>query len=227
MAAVFFVYYGVVTFMSRIESAFLLTRLPARVLLRLFLIGALVAAPFSVLAVLILGKGRPDRVDAEPNARLVMLGGEWRWKLAVIALVYVTLYFTFGYYIAWRDPAVRAYYGGIDEGGFWAYMGAVVRDTEWLVPFQILRAMLWTAIALPVIRMMKGAWPEIALAVGLVFSVLMNAQLLLANPYMPESVRLTHLIETASSNLLFGCLVGWLLAQRHRVVSVAGTPDRS
>jgi len=29
------------------------------------------------------------------------------------------------------------------------------------------RAMLWTALALPV-RMMKGKWPETALAIGLI-----------------------------------------------------------
>jgi hypothetical protein len=31
---------------------------------------------------------------------------------------------------------------------------------------------------------------------------------------MPESVRMAHLAETASSNFLFGALVGWLLRVR-------------
>jgi len=74
---------------------------------------------------------------------------------------------------------------------------------------------------MPVIRMMRGRWPETALAIGLLFAVLMNAQLLLPNPYMPEAVRMTHLIETASSNLIFGLLVGWLLTQRHGFAKVA------
>ncbi len=83
--------------------------------------------------------------------------------------------------------------------------------TPWLIPFQILRAMLWTGIAIPVIRMMRGRWPETALTIGLLFGVVMNAQLLLPNPYMPEAVRTAHLLETASSNLIFGLFVGWLL----------------
>jgi hypothetical protein len=62
--------------------------------------------------------------------------------------------------------------------------------------------------------MMKGAWPETALTIGLLFAVVMNAQLLIPNPYMPEVVRITHLIETATSNFVFGLLVGWLLARR-------------
>jgi hypothetical protein len=215
VATVFFVFYGVTTFMSQIESAVFITRLPSGMLPRLFLMGALIAAPFSVLAVLILGKGKADAVSTELNARLVMPTSEWTWKLAVIALAYLILYFTFGYFIAWRNPAVREYYGGIDEGNFFAHMRAVLRSTSWLIPFQVLRAMFWAAIALPVVRMMKGQWQETALAIGLLFGVLMTSQLLLPNPFMPEAVRITHLLETASSNFVFGLLVGWLLTQRH------------
>jgi hypothetical protein len=106
-------------------------------------------------------------------------------------------------------------------------MGTVLGSTPWLIPFQILRAMLWTGIALPVIRMMKGQWPETALAIGLLFAVVMNTQLLLPNPYMPEGVRMTHLIETASSNLIFGLLVGWLLTQRHEFAKAAIAQGKS
>jgi hypothetical protein len=215
MAALAFVLYGVMTFMPQIESAVFLTRLPAGMLPRLFLMGALVAVPFSVLAVVVLGKGRSGPKDAAPGARLVMPIGEWAWKLAVIAVSYVILYFTFGYFIAWRDPVVRAYYNGTDEGSFFAHFRVVLRDTPWLVPFQILRALLWVGFALPVVRMLKGRWPETALAIALLFSVLMNSQLLLPNPFMPEPVRMTHLVETASSNFVFGAIVGWLLAH-HR-----------
>jgi hypothetical protein len=216
VAAIFFVFYGVTTFMSQIESAVFLTRLPPGILPRLFLMGALIAAPFSVLAILILGKRKTETVDAEPNARLIMPANEWAWKLAVIAVAYVILYFTFGYFIAWRNPAVREYYGGIDPGGFIAQMGTVLRDSPWLIPFQIVRAMCWVALALPVIRMMKGQWPETALAIGLLFAVVMNARLLLPNPYMPEPVRMAHLVETASSNLILGFFVGWLLTPTPR-----------
>jgi|SRR5687768_3626474 len=215
VATVFFVFYGVTTFMGQIESAVFITRLPPGTLPRLFLMGALVAAPFSALAVLLLGKRKASPAGAGPNTRLHMPATEWTWKLAVIALVYVILYFTFGYFIAWRHPEVRAYYNGVDAGGFFAHMATVVRDTPWLIPFQIARALLWTAIALPVIQMTKGERLETALAVGLLFSVVMNAQLLIPNPYMPEAVRMAHLVETASSNFLFGAFIGWLLSRRH------------
>lgn len=213
IVTVFFVFYGVMTFMSQIESAVFITRLPPGMLPRLLLMGMLIAAPFSILAVLILGKRKADVVNTERNLRLVMPTREWAWKLAVIALTYLMLYFTFGYFIAWRDPAVRSYYGGIDEGTFFSHMRVVLANTSWLIPFQILRALLWAVIALPVIRMMKGRWYETALAVGLLFAVVMNDQLLLPNPYMPAAVRMTHLIETASSNFIFGFVISWLLMQ--------------
>lgn len=215
----FLVYYGVATFMGQIESAVFITQLPPGALPRLFLMGALVAAPFTALAVLVLGKRKASPADVGSNTRLRMPAREWMWKLSIIAVVYVILYFTFGYFIAWRHPDVRAYYNGVDTGSFATHMATVARDTPWLIPFQVLRAMLWTALALPVIRMMKGRHLETAIAVGLLLSVVMNAQLLLPNPYMPDAVRMAHLLETASSNFLFGTLVGWLMGDpspRHR-----------
>ncbi|HEX7595548.1 MAG TPA: hypothetical protein VF387_04285, partial [Gemmatimonadaceae bacterium] len=198
-----------------IESAVFLTRLPAGTLPRLFLMGVLIAIPFSVLAVLILGKRKAEVVAAEANSRPFMPASEWAWKLVVIAVVYVILYFTFGYFVAWRHPGVAEYYGGVDPGSFLAQMKTVLRNTPWLVPFQIVRALCWVALALPVIRMLKGKWPETALSLGLLFAVVMNAPLLLPNPYMPEPVRMAHLVETASSNFIFGVFVGWLLTQHH------------
>jgi len=213
IAAVCFVFYGAMTFMSQIESAVFITTLPPGLLPRIFLMGVLISAPFSMVAVLILGKKRADLASAEPNTRLVMPPGDWAWKVAVLAAAYVLLYFTFGYFIAWQNPTLREYYGGVDEGGFLVHMGTVVRDTPWMFPFQVLRGLFWIAIALPLVRMMRGGWQETAVAVGLVFAVLMTGQLLLPNPYMPDTVRMTHLVETASSNFLFGLLVGWLLTR--------------
>jgi hypothetical protein len=217
IGAVFFIFYGVTTFMSQIESAVFITRLPPGTVPRLFLMGGLIAAPFSIAAVVILGKGKPKPTDVEPNARLVMPAGEWLWKLSVIAIAYLILYFTFGYFIAWRNPAVSEYYGGRDPGSFAAQISAVLQVTPWLVPLQIVRAMCWVLLALPVIRMLKGGWLETALMLGLLFAVVMNAQLLLPNPYMPKPVRMAHLMETASSNFIFGVLIGWLLTERQGV----------
>ena len=219
IATVFFIFYGVMTFIAQIESA-IFQILPPGMMSRLFLMGILVTAPFSPLAVIILGKRKADAATAnEPNSRLLMPIKEWAWKLAFIAIVYMILYSTFGYFVAWKNPAIQAYYGGIDEGSFFAHMKAVFTTAPWLEPFQALRGMLWVLLALPVIRMMKGGWQETAIAVGLLFSVLMNSQLLLPTPLMPEAVRMTHLIETAPYNFIFGYLIVWLLHRHHSSLS--------
>jgi len=138
----------------------------------------------------------------------------------VIALCYVVIYFTFGYFLAWKNPAVRAYYHGTDPGGFLTQIKSVVVETPWLVALQFARGLLWVFIALPIVRMMKGERWEIALAVALCFAVFMSSLLLLPNPLMPTEVRMAHLVETATSNFLFGCLLVFvLLSRRHTELS--------
>jgi hypothetical protein len=82
---------------------------------------------------------------------------------------------------------------------------------------QVVRALLWTALAVPVIKMMKGAWWHSGLAVALLFGVFMTAPLLLPNTLMPEEVRMAHLLETSTSNFLFGWLIVLSLrSSRHK-----------
>lgn len=207
IATIFFLLFGVTTVMSQIETAFFITRLPPGMLPRLFLSGAIIAALFAPLAVLVLGKGRSKVEQDIQRTRLHMPPGVWIAKLSVIVIAYLFIYFTFGYFIAWKNVTVREYYGGTDPGSFVAQMKNVLYDTPSLLVLQTVRALMWTALAVPVVKMMKGRWWEAGLVVALLFGVLMNTQLLLPNPLMPSEVRMVHLLETATSNFLFGWLV--------------------
>jgi hypothetical protein len=199
-------FFGVSTLMPQIETAYFVTRLPPGMLPRLFIAGLIIAMVFAPLAVLILGKARSkaDETPGYPNVKSPV--GEWILKLSLIVVAYLLIYFTFGYFIAWKSPAVRAYYGGNDPSSFFAHIASLVRTEPALFLLQAVRALLWTALAVPVIKMMRGAWWESGLAVALLFAV-MTSQLLLPNPLMPAEVRMVHLVETASSNFLFGWLV--------------------
>ena len=214
IAAIFFVFYGVTTLMPQIETAFFITSLPPGMLSRLFIAGAIMAAVFAPLSILILGKARSRAYGTAGWPR--MSAGAWIVKLSLIVVVYVVIYFTFGYFIAWKSAAVRAYYGGRDPGSFFAQIASVLRDQPSLVLLQVARALLWTAIALPVIRMMRGKWWA-AVAVGLLFAVT-SLQLLLPNPLMPYDVRMAHLLETSTSNFLFGWLVVLILTRFPKIV---------
>ena len=204
---VFFLFYGVNTLMPQIETAYFITRLPPGLLPRLFVAGVIIAAVFAPLAVLILGK---TRSQVNETSRLKMPVSVWIAKSCAIVIAYLFFYFTFGYFIAWKNEAVRAYYGGSDPGSFVTHITNLLRAEPLLFLLQVVRALLWLAIAVPVIRMMKGGWWESGLAVALLFAV-MTSQLLLPNPLMPDEVRMVHLLETATSNFLFGWLVVLIL----------------
>lgn len=211
-------YYGAVTFLMQIETWYFLSSLTVgpRLLSRLFLMGIPTAFLFIPLALWVLGKGRPTAVTS-PNSALVMPVQQWIWKLAAIAVAYLILYWGAGYFIAWQNPALRAFYGQPGEAlPFFTHTANTLRHDPMLFPFQVLRALLWVSCALPVIRGSRVNPWWTALLVGLLFSVPQNLGHILANPLLPvASVRLSHMIETASSTFVFGTLVVWLFHRAH------------
>ena len=211
IAYIFVVLFGVSTIMSQMETAVFVTHLPPGFLSRIVLSGLLLALVFSAIAVVIWGKLRRSR--AVESNWLNLTWKEWTIRLAIIGCCYVIIYFTFGYYLAWKNPAVQTYYGGTDPGDFFSQIKSVLRDTPWLPIFQFARGILWTLIALPIIKMMKGKWWETALGVSLCFALLMSPQLLIPNPLMPVAVRQAHFVETITSNFLFGWLVVFVLVK--------------
>ena len=201
---------GVNTVMPQIESAYFITRLPPGMLPRLFLAGLILATVFAPLAVLILGKARTGATETPRETRLNMPLGTWIAKLSLIVIAYLVIYFTFGYFIAWKNEAVRAYYNGSDPGNFITHIANLLRIEPLLFLLQAVRGLLWAALAVPIIKMLKRNRWETGFAVALLFAV-MTSLLLLPNPLMPDEVRMAHLLETATSNFLFGWLVVLIL----------------
>lgn len=214
-AAMFVGLFGPMSFMSQIESAFFVRGMPLPDVARVAAAGllcSLVAAPLAVWTFRTERAARPPAGIALPRT-----AGDWLARIGVIAVLYLALYFGFGYFVAWSVPEVRAFYGGGEPQGFFSHLLGIARGQPDLLAFQVLRAALWTAIATPLVARFGGSPRRCALAVGLAFAVFMNAQLLLPNAFMPEPVRMVHLVETGSSNLLFGAgLVGVLAWRPHR-----------
>lgn len=215
-AAVAVAYYGTVTFVTQIESWYFLSSITvgADILPWLFVMGMPAALVFVPIAVWTLGRGGRNPAPA-PHFQ-AMSAGEWASKLAVLAAAYIILYWTAGYFIAWQNPELRAFYGSPGEPlPFLEHTVATLQEDPWLFPFQALRAMVWTFCGfIIVLGSVVGRW-QTALLVGLLFSVPQNIGHILENPLIPHaSVRLSHMIETASSTFVFGMLVGWLLYRR-------------
>jgi hypothetical protein len=230
IAGLTFAFYGVQTVVGQIEAVVFLTPLgerwgagsipvltmPLNFILSQFMIGAALAIVGVPVAALLFGKAKRGGEGSAARVNPGITGLEWAWKLGAVIVLYELLYFGFGYYVAWKDPAVLAFYQGTDPGSFFAQMRNVVTETPTLIPFQALRALLWAAFSLPVIRMLRHKPWLGALLTGLFVSLPMNVPHIVPNPYMPTAVRTAHFIETASSTFIFGVLMFWLLHRSHR-----------
>jgi hypothetical protein len=217
--ALFLIYFVLYSFLGWVEVlAFpaVGNRMPPGMLTSLLTMGLAVGIPFSVLAVWILGKTRPDPADAKLPPRFSMPPGEWAWKIVAAAVLYMIVYFTFGYYVAWRTPGLPEFYGGTDPGTYWGQLVNNWRTGPWLYPFQLVRGLVWTGTGLIILAMHKGKKWEAALAAGLAFTVIMNAGMLLPNPFFTPVVQRAHTIELVSSNFVYGVLLGLLMMWRAR-----------
>ncbi|MDH5360345.1 MAG: hypothetical protein OEX03_07260 [Gammaproteobacteria bacterium] len=200
-------FYGVTTFMSQNESLWFAPALgiPYEVIPGFFLSHIPVVLIFMPLAVWLLGRWSGE--ELAPSFVLQMPVQEWVWKLALIALAYLVLYFSFGFLIAWQNPELQQMYNRPE--GQWVFR------QELLIPWQILRGVLWGLLAVVILRMLRGSFWSVAVMIGIYFALPMNIYHILPNPYMPiPGVRLSHFIETASSNFILGLVVCKILLWR-------------
>lgn len=202
-------FYGVVTFMSQIESLWFADALgiPMSLIPGLFLFHIPVTLIFIPFAIWLLGKWSTPQEAASFSLQLP--AQEWLWKMALIALVYLVLYFGFGFFVAWQNPDLQQMYSRPE--GQWAFRG------ELLFPWQILRGVLWGVLVVIVMRSLKGSAWSIAIMMGLLLALPMNIVHILPNPFMPiPGVRLSHFIETATSNFIFGVVIVKILLIHNR-----------
>ncbi|HEV2699760.1 MAG TPA: hypothetical protein VGU90_17335, partial [Terriglobales bacterium] len=171
--------YGVSTVVAQIESVFFLSnKLPRGMIPAIFLQGGIATALFAPLAVLLLGKWRAASQTPASPALARMRAPSAAWRLALIVVAFVFLYMFFGYYVAWQSPAVRQYYGGPEQSSFYAALKANWMYHPWIYPLQVFRALLYVACLYPLIRMLRAARWETALAMAFFLSSWTTALLL-------------------------------------------------
>ncbi len=211
VATLILTFYGLMTFITQIESfVYLRSKMPPGLIRQLFVMGAVVAVLFVPIAVLVMGRARgpeePSKLehDLSPASQAA--------RFAILGLVYVVLYYLFGRYVAWQNPEVRLYYSGSTElTGFFQQMRSTVVSMPWMLPLQFGRGLLWVLFAYPVVRMFKATRVETACTIAALFGV-WSFVLLMPNPLMPASVAHSHFWETLWCDLLLGAIVGWVLA---------------
>lgn len=213
VGAIFVGMYGISTVATQVETLFLLSnKLPHGMIRAIFLQGAIAAASFAPLAVLLLGKWRTSSPTLTTSSPGRLHTSSIAPGLAVIVVAFVFLYMFFGYYVAWQSPAVRQYYGGPEQPSFFAALKANWMHNPWVYPLQVFRALLYAACMYPLIRMLRVARWETAVAMALFLSV-WTTILLLPNPLMPPDVAYAHFRETLGFSIVFGGIAGWLLSK--------------
>lgn len=210
--------YGEMTVLSQLETVVYLQHVTREFLTSIFVFGALFAATFAAAAALILGRARYGAPAGAPPWSPGWPG--WLWRIAVVAVLHVATYYTAGYYLAWQNPAVREYYGGTDPGSFLLQLKSIAVGTPWMFPYQLAQGVLWALLVVLLVRMLAGSRLQVALIAAFFLGVIGPCMLLLPNPVMPDTVRVTHLVETIVSRVVFGFVAVWLLR------SAGSTPPR-
>ena len=203
---IFLVLFGVMFFMTQIETLMFNSaiEMPLSVVGATVASGALATLVVAVLAVFYrrkLGPPEPNVTWVDPERNVL--------KLLLLAIVYVIIYFVFGYFIAWQVPGLRAFYSGSTEIiPFGPHLAGMLLNDIALPVFQMVRGLMWAGLGYAVIIGLgqTKTWERILL-VGLFLSVGLATPLLVPNEFMPPIVRAGHFFELLSGNFLFGVLV--------------------
>lgn len=195
-------------------TPYLRGRLSPHFVPQMMLMGVVASALFAPLAVWILGGFRraPREVAGEGTR---WSAARWTGTLAATTVTFIVLYYLCGYYIAWQSAALRQFYSGTTEiRSFWGQIAWTWSTTPWMFPFQAGRALLFVALTLPAIRMLRGGAQRVALGTALMYAAFDGSPgLILPNPIMPPPVAHAHALEMAVWGLLFGAFVGWSMSQ--------------
>ena len=198
--------FGLENVLTQVESIWFRSAFPAlsnrnlTLILTSSLLEKLIAIPIAVwlLRKRTAAPGQPTWAD------LLQVAGSRKWPM--LPVIYVVIYFFFGYFIAWQSPSLRQFYTGHTRlDGLLTHM---LRVDPWLILFQYGRGLVWLFLASLLGNLFVGRSRAYRLSLILIGGGLIPTALLLPNPLMPELVRYSHLVELVLSNSLWCWLIG-------------------
>lgn len=132
-------------------------------------------------------------------------------KLGIIGIIYLSIYMLFGYFVAWQFEELRLFYSGTtDKLSFWGQMVNNAKSNPVIIPFQIIRGILFGLAIIPIKNMVNLNKGGFVVSVCLIY-LCTAIVLIIPNVLFPNTVRIAHLIEMSSSMLIFGIIVGCIL----------------
>ncbi|HPR60217.1 MAG TPA: hypothetical protein PLF35_04680 [Prolixibacteraceae bacterium] len=197
------VVYGIQLFMTQMETWIFREAFPTidnHELTRLFVMGFVVIFAVSAFAAL-LWKKKTLTVYATQNS---LINKSWYYKLPLLSVAYMMLYFFFGRYVAFQSEALREFYatslGNINANG--------------LIITQVFRGALWVLLCLPMVLWIRAKRGEKIIATALFMALLPTILLFFPNPFMPQEIRMYHFVEVFLSNGIFGALIAFMLTSK-------------
>ncbi|TFH32298.1 MAG: hypothetical protein E4G99_12910 [Anaerolineales bacterium] len=225
---VFLVIFGVMFFMTQIETLYFLDsiQIPWQIIFGQVLAGIGVGLVAALLTIRY--KRKLDVLQSNPKEgyrslpRSTIIG-----RFTILAFVYTLFYYLFGYFIAWQFPALREYYSGSTQlVPLLPHMLGQISGEPQLILYQIFRGFLWAGIAyMAAMNMPKAKGWERVVVVGLAMSIGVSFPLLLPQDFMPAPVRLGHFFELFIENFVFGVVVVFLFRHGKEAGSSASPLD--
>ena len=210
ISVTFLISFGLQYFLSQIETIWFndALKMSQELIWTVVIGGGISNLLFAITSTLITGnfkKGRKIQLHLNSHRNSLIK------TVALLSIVvWPIIYLMAGYLIAWQFSDVRAYYTGTQKmASFYEIMKGNI--TSGLYIFQIFRGLIWIGIGYLVLVSIECSEIHKSIILGLLFSVISSSQLLLPNPIMPDMVRIPHLIETGTSNFLWGFILAWTL----------------
>lgn len=208
--ALFLAFYGITTLMVAIEAVYLPDALPPDIVKSLLVNGGIAAGLFSCALVLVWGRWQPAPTSSASGQTPSISWLAWIGKFLLIGFVWTVLFVVFGALVFMSlaralAPEALSTYANMDM-------------PAWVLPFQLVRGIIWAVLALPLIRILRGSRSRVALTVALLFAVLMGTNLLRATG-LPAGLQIAHLVEVTGENFIFGWLVAWIVVGQRKTAS--------
>ena len=150
-------------------------------------------------------------VDSTAHIKNKLLIKDAIIKIGLIVVIYLCIYMLFGYFVAWQFKELRLFYtGSIEKLSFFGQMENNLKNNPVIIPFQILRGILFGLAIIPIKKMFNKNKINFIICVCLIY-LSAAIVLIIPNVLFPNIVRIAHLIEMCSSMLLFGIIAGVII----------------
>jgi hypothetical protein len=208
VAGIIFPVFMIAGLMTQIETLFFGDAFPMLNITDVLLIMLMILP--SIIAAALLGvKFFGSKEDVSPSKSIPIL--PLISRIALLGLIYVAVYFLFGYFVAWQFEELRVFYSGsAEDAGFIGQLLNNANNNPIIYPFQFIRGMMFASFSLPLLFMLPNNKKKLIIGCCLVY-LTTAVVLILPNFLFPDAVRWAHFYEMASSMLLFGIITGLFL----------------